>query len=296
MHGGLVGAAWTGAGRDCMVGWGDGMGCMVEWREGLDGWVEGWLGRWIVCMVEWMDGLGGRMDCMDPWWLRCMDEWVDGVQVGAQIDGHKMITVDDKMITVDKIITVDHKMITVDDKMITVDDKMITVDHKMITVDDKMITVDDKMITVDDKIITVDHKMITVDDKTITVDNKTITVDDKMITVDCVSRERFGFEHPKYSDALLDYGFFLLNVDAITSAVHVYQVSVCMGQSSHCPPADPALCRWKGAGGGTTFSKTSCCEDVMSVILSVWCSRGSSAIMIVIMYCFMCIFFPHWSI
>ena len=73
--------------------------------------------------------------------------------------------------------------------------------------------------------ITVDDKMITVDDMMITVDDMMITVDDMMITVDCVSRERFGFEHPKYSDALLDYGFFLLNVDAITSAVHVYQVS-----------------------------------------------------------------------
>ena len=29
----------------------------------------------------------------------------------------------------------------------------------------------------------------------------------------------------KYSDALLDYGFYLLNVDSITAAVHVYQVS-----------------------------------------------------------------------
>jgi len=75
------------------------------------------------------------------------------------------------------------------------------------------------------KMITVDDKMITVDDMMITVDDMMITVDDMMITVDCVSRERFGFEHPKYSDALLDYGFFLLNVDAITSAVHVYQVS-----------------------------------------------------------------------
>ncbi|KAK7087291.1 amyloid protein-binding protein 2-like [Littorina saxatilis] len=40
------------------------------------------------------------------------------------------------------------------------------------------------------------------------------------------ARERFGFDHPKYSDALLDYGFFLLNVDAITSAVHVYQLAL----------------------------------------------------------------------
>ena len=38
-------------------------------------------------------------------------------------------------------------------------------------------------------------------------------------------REHFGCHHPKYSDALLDYGFYLLNVDSITAAVQVYQVS-----------------------------------------------------------------------
>ena len=37
-------------------------------------------------------------------------------------------------------------------------------------------------------------------------------------------RECFGCRHPKYSDALLDYGFYLLNVDQITAAVQVYQV------------------------------------------------------------------------
>lgn len=39
-------------------------------------------------------------------------------------------------------------------------------------------------------------------------------------------REKFGDKHPKYSDALLDYGFYLLNVDSITAAVQVYQVKV----------------------------------------------------------------------
>ena len=29
----------------------------------------------------------------------------------------------------------------------------------------------------------------------------------------------------KYCDALLDYGFYLLSVDSIAAAVHVYQVS-----------------------------------------------------------------------
>ncbi|KAJ8312709.1 hypothetical protein KUTeg_010082 [Tegillarca granosa] len=40
------------------------------------------------------------------------------------------------------------------------------------------------------------------------------------------ARESFGVHHPKYSDALLDYGFYLLNVDAITSAVQVYQMAL----------------------------------------------------------------------
>ncbi|XP_025090996.1 amyloid protein-binding protein 2-like isoform X2 [Pomacea canaliculata] len=38
------------------------------------------------------------------------------------------------------------------------------------------------------------------------------------------AREHFGQHHPKYSDALLDYGFFLLNIDSISSAVQVYQM------------------------------------------------------------------------
>lgn len=37
------------------------------------------------------------------------------------------------------------------------------------------------------------------------------------------ARECFGVHHPKYSDCLLDYGFFLLNIDSITAAVQVYQ-------------------------------------------------------------------------
>lgn len=39
-------------------------------------------------------------------------------------------------------------------------------------------------------------------------------------------REKFGVHHPVYADALLDYGFYLLNVDSITAAVKVYQVSL----------------------------------------------------------------------
>ncbi|XP_060560053.1 amyloid protein-binding protein 2-like [Ruditapes philippinarum] len=37
------------------------------------------------------------------------------------------------------------------------------------------------------------------------------------------ARECFGCHHPKYADALLDYGFYLLNVDSIAAAVQVYQ-------------------------------------------------------------------------
>lgn len=37
------------------------------------------------------------------------------------------------------------------------------------------------------------------------------------------ARKAFGTSHLKYSDALLDYGFFLLNVDSITRSVNVYK-------------------------------------------------------------------------
>ncbi|KAK2193494.1 hypothetical protein NP493_12g07051 [Ridgeia piscesae] len=40
------------------------------------------------------------------------------------------------------------------------------------------------------------------------------------------ARENFGPKHHKYSDALLDYGFYLLNVDAICQAVQVYQAAL----------------------------------------------------------------------
>lgn len=36
------------------------------------------------------------------------------------------------------------------------------------------------------------------------------------------TRSIYGSHHQKYADALLDYGFYLLNVDAITSSVEVY--------------------------------------------------------------------------
>lgn len=40
------------------------------------------------------------------------------------------------------------------------------------------------------------------------------------------SREHFGHKHPKYSDTLLDYGFYLLNVDNICQSVAIYQVNM----------------------------------------------------------------------
>ncbi|XP_002733774.1 amyloid protein-binding protein 2 [Saccoglossus kowalevskii] len=41
-----------------------------------------------------------------------------------------------------------------------------------------------------------------------------------------LTREHFGIHHPKYSDALLDYGFYLLNVDSISQSVTVYQTAL----------------------------------------------------------------------
>lgn len=38
-----------------------------------------------------------------------------------------------------------------------------------------------------------------------------------------IARECFGCKHPKYADTLLDYGFFLLNVDLVAQSVRVYQ-------------------------------------------------------------------------
>ena len=37
-------------------------------------------------------------------------------------------------------------------------------------------------------------------------------------------RHNYGEEHPKYADTLVDYGFYLLNVDAIHLSVEVYKV------------------------------------------------------------------------
>ena len=41
-----------------------------------------------------------------------------------------------------------------------------------------------------------------------------------------LARELFDSEHPKYSDVLLDYGFYLLNSDSIVNSVSVYKVGM----------------------------------------------------------------------
>ena len=38
-------------------------------------------------------------------------------------------------------------------------------------------------------------------------------------------RQHFGDHHPKYADTLIDYGFYLLNVDSIRLSVQVYKAS-----------------------------------------------------------------------
>ena len=60
--------------------------------------------------------------------------------------------------------------------------------------------------------------------------------------------EHFGVKHHKYSDALLDYGFFLLNIDAIAQSVEV-SISFTVKQESipvGCEPlASVATTRWQ---------------------------------------------------
>ncbi|XP_033121593.1 amyloid protein-binding protein 2-like [Anneissia japonica] len=62
-----------------------------------------------------------------------------------------------------------------------------------------------------------------------------------------LAREYFGVRHPKYSDALLDYGFYLLNVDSICQSVTVYQqaldirLSVFGGRNIHVAVAHEDL-------------------------------------------------------
>lgn len=41
-----------------------------------------------------------------------------------------------------------------------------------------------------------------------------------------LAREVFNSDHPKYSDVLIDYGFYLMNSDNIISSVAVYEVRI----------------------------------------------------------------------
>lgn len=43
-----------------------------------------------------------------------------------------------------------------------------------------------------------------------------------------LAAEVFGTDHPKYADALLDYGFFLLYYDSKQQCVEVYEVTMLM--------------------------------------------------------------------
>lgn len=66
------------------------------------------------------------------------------------------------------------------------------------------------------------------------------------------ARDRFGITHHKYSDALLDYGFYLLNIDSICQSVKVYQnalsvrISIFGGNNLHVAVAheDLAYCSY----------------------------------------------------
>ncbi len=38
-----------------------------------------------------------------------------------------------------------------------------------------------------------------------------------------LAREVYGENHPKYADALIDLGFYLLNVDCISKSMQAYE-------------------------------------------------------------------------
>ena len=46
-----------------------------------------------------------------------------------------------------------------------------------------------------------------------------------------LAREHFGSKHAKYSDTLLDYGFYLLNVDNISQSLAIYQTALDIRQA-----------------------------------------------------------------
>jgi len=50
----------------------------------------------------------------------------------------------------------------------------------------------------------------------------------------CLAKEKYGTSHSKYADCLIDYGFYLLNVDCITSSMQVCILYSCWSQICGC--------------------------------------------------------------
>ena len=88
-----------------------------------------------------------------------------------------------------------------------------------------------------------------------------------------VCSDTFGTKHHRYSDVLLDYGFFLLNIDCICQAVKIYQmaldirVAVFGGNNLHVAIAheDLAYCAYVHEYSSGKF------HDARSVGFSVHC-------------------------
>ena len=73
-------------------------------------------------------------------------------------------------------------------------------------------------------------------------------------------------KHHKYSDALLDYGFFLLNIDAIAQSVEV-RISFTVKQKSipvgYAPPVSVVItrCQYRLGGGPQVNNLEQACSD-----------------------------------
>jgi hypothetical protein len=49
-----------------------------------------------------------------------------------------------------------------------------------------------------------------------------------------LAKEVFGTTHPKYADCLVDYGFYLLNVDSIRKSLQAYQSALEVRSKTYC--------------------------------------------------------------
>lgn len=58
-----------------------------------------------------------------------------------------------------------------------------------------------------------------------------------------IFRVYFGESHQKYADTLLDYGFFLLNVDDIVRSVHAYTVRCLFHVCFYSSPKRGRVCQ-----------------------------------------------------